>query len=152
MQIKIFSLPVYSSETVETELNLFLRSHKIFNFDKEFVEDKTNSFWTIWIQYDEYDETSNSEKSKTGQLTEASTEVLNSAIDSVKENETTESNIVLHAQTRLQSLGYDPGPADGIMGNKTKLAIGKYQQSENLEITNSLDKRTLKALNINSSN
>jgi len=55
MQIKIFTLPVSSVATSEAELNHFLRSHKIFNFDKEFVENKANSFWTIWIQYEEYD-------------------------------------------------------------------------------------------------
>jgi hypothetical protein len=94
------------------------------------------------------DVSENSEKSKTEQLTGASKEVFDSAIDSVKEKDISENIIIMKAQERLHAFGYDPGSADGIMGNKTKQAIGEYQQSKNLKVTKVLDEQTLSALNI----
>ena len=90
----------------------------------------------------------NSEKSKAEQLSVANKKVINSAVDSMKEENTSEKSIVLKAQKRLQKLGFDPGPADGIMGNKTRQAIGKYQQSKHLKVTKALDEQTLISLNL----
>jgi len=39
---------------------------------------------------------------------------------------------VLVTQKLLAQLGYDPGPADGLYGNKTRSAIEDYQRSQNL--------------------
>ncbi len=48
-------------------------------------------------------------------------------------------------QARLKDLGYDPGPADGQMGPKTRAAIRAYQKDEGLkadgQVTASLLKR-----------
>lgn len=52
---------------------------------------------------------------------------------------------VKDVQARLSDLGYDPGPADGQMGPKTRNAIRAYQKDEGLradgQITASLVKR-----------
>jgi peptidoglycan hydrolase-like protein with peptidoglycan-binding domain len=55
------------------------------------------------------------------------------------------------AQTRmlqqgLNSGGLDAGPADGIMGEKTKQAIQKYQSQKGLNPSGQLDRQTLAAL------
>jgi len=40
---------------------------------------------------------------------------------------------VLHLQTRLQALGYDPGKSDGIFGEKTEAAVIRFQQDKGLK-------------------
>ena len=55
------------------------------------------------------------------------------------------------AQTRmlqqaLNSGGLDAGPADGIMGEKTKEALKKYQSQKGLNASGEVDRQTLGAL------
>jgi hypothetical protein len=50
--------------------------------------------------------------------------------------------VVLQVQNKLLGLGYNPGPADGIMGSKTINALKKYQQDNNLPVTGNADKVT----------
>jgi hypothetical protein len=54
--------------------------------------------------------------------------------------------VVLQAQKALQSLGYKPGPADGIIGEQTKRAIRAYQIANELEPTGLLDGKTTETL------
>lgn len=88
-------------------------------------------------------------KSKTEQVKGAISESVDTTIEAV-EDYSVSKDVVLQAQSRLKSLGYNPGPIDGIMGKKTRRAIGMYQQSQKLEKTNSLDKKTLSALDLSS--
>ncbi|WP_455201561.1 peptidoglycan-binding domain-containing protein, partial [Kaarinaea lacus] len=63
--------------------------------------------------------------------------------------EAAESNrIVYHAQMRLIHKGYKPGPADGLVGKKTRKAVANFQWDSGLPITGELDKSTLKALGL----
>lgn len=50
------------------------------------------------------------------------------------------------AQRALSKLGYDPGPADGLMGPRTKLALQSFQTDRGLEATGLLDPPTSEAL------
>ena len=50
------------------------------------------------------------------------------------------------AQQALLNLGYDPGPADGFMGKKTKIAIRSFQRENRLPVTGILDQETLSVL------
>ncbi len=55
------------------------------------------------------------------------------------------------AQTRmlqqaLNSGGLDAGPVDGIIGNKTKQALQKYQAQKGLNASGQVDRQTLAAL------
>ncbi len=43
-----------------------------------------------------------------------------------------EAGRVMQAQQRLATLGYDPGPADGVMGPRTRTAIAAFQRSAGL--------------------
>lgn len=42
--------------------------------------------------------------------------------------------IIAAAQARLSQLGYSPGPADGLMGERTRTAIRQFQAARNLPI------------------
>ena len=45
-------------------------------------------------------------------------------------------------QNRLTELGYEPGPADGIMGRMTKKAIKNFQKDNDLPPTGKIDNDT----------
>lgn len=49
---------------------------------------------------------------------------------------------VYQAQKKLKEMGYDPGPADGIWGKKTTLALKRFQRDHGLPVTGKLDERT----------
>ncbi len=53
---------------------------------------------------------------------------------------------ILKIQKRLLELGYDPGPADGSMGPKTKGAIKSFQRDNSLEETGIIDEKTKEKL------
>lgn len=46
---------------------------------------------------------------------------------------------ISRAQVLLSRLGYDPGPADGSMGDKTRLAVIAYERDNNLAQTGKID-------------
>jgi hypothetical protein len=56
--------------------------------------------------------------------------------------------VVQQAQTKLSALGFDPGVADGILGNNTKRAIISFQQQNGLPPTGALDAATLEKLGV----
>ena len=41
---------------------------------------------------------------------------------------------VLEIQKKLQAMGFDPGPLDGIFGSKTTDAVRRYQESKGLQV------------------
>ena len=53
---------------------------------------------------------------------------------------------VKQAQQILDSLGYQPGPIDGLWGKKTKEALKQFQIDNNLPITGKIDPDTKKIL------
>ncbi|MGB9780748.1 LysM peptidoglycan-binding domain-containing protein [Caldanaerobacter sp.] len=53
---------------------------------------------------------------------------------------------VVNLQARLKSLGFDPGPIDGIFGPRTEAAVKAYQQSRGLPSTGIVDEMTWNAL------
>ena len=55
---------------------------------------------------------------------------------------------IIDVQKRLQSLGFDPGPIDGIMGPKTEAAIIEFQHARDLVPNGALDSETSAALGI----
>ena len=57
-----------------------------------------------------------------------------------------ENDEVKSIQSVLNNLGYDAGPADGIMGSKTREAIKLYQQDHDLPVTGQLNSNSKKIL------
>lgn len=57
---------------------------------------------------------------------------------------------IRHVQQELTRAGYDAGPADGVMGPKTRAALADYQRSKGIS-ANGLDNSTLSALGVSSS-
>lgn len=51
MQLKTFVLPLKNLSAPESEMNAFLRSHRVLAVKKEFVADGENSFWTFCVEY-----------------------------------------------------------------------------------------------------
>ena len=49
-------------------------------------------------------------------------------------------------QGRLKNLGYDPGPADGKLGPRTRAALAVFQADQDLDITGEADDATLAKL------
>ena len=58
------------------------------------------------------------------------------------------SELVREIQQRLNALGYDAGPEDGRMGEKTREAILTFQRSQGLNVTGEATRGTLELLNI----
>ena len=57
-------------------------------------------------------------------------------------------NDIMAAQKKLNDSGYNAGTPDGKMGPKTRAAIQKYQQDNNLTVSGKLDESTLTHLNV----
>ena len=55
-------------------------------------------------------------------------------------------DLVSMAQRALAELGYDPGPTDGIMGEKTDLAVRAFQEQAGLEVDGQIRESLLEAL------
>ncbi len=51
-------------------------------------------------------------------------------------------------QRSLLDNGYDPGPVDGFMGNKTRSAIRKYQQANGMGVTGEISNELLVSLDL----
>jgi Putative peptidoglycan binding domain len=50
------------------------------------------------------------------------------------------------AQTLLRAAGYDPGPADGLMGPKTRTAIASFGEAHGIQLTPEPQLKLLEAL------
>jgi peptidoglycan hydrolase-like protein with peptidoglycan-binding domain len=69
-------------------------------------------------------------------------------VQPAKEEISVTPDVVRAAQKKLNNAGYDSGTPDGKIGPKTRAAIRKYQQDQNLTVTGKLDESTLSHLNV----
>lgn len=51
-------------------------------------------------------------------------------------------------QVALVVRGYDPGPVDGKLGGKTRIALGRFQAANGLPISGAMDLETLRLLGV----
>jgi putative peptidoglycan binding protein len=61
---------------------------------------------------------------------------------------TAEPRFIREAQRALGELGFRPGPVDGVIGRKTRDALARYQRSQKIPVTGSLDAETMVRLDI----
>ncbi len=71
---------------------------------------------------------------------------LNSSVPMASKKEETNETNLYYVQKKLKNLGYDPGPIDGIMGNKTRKAIMYFQKDNNLSSSGILNSDTIDKL------
>lgn len=50
MQIKLFTIPVFGSDSIEEEMNRFLRGHRILQLERHFCADN-GGYWAILVEY-----------------------------------------------------------------------------------------------------
>lgn len=51
MQMAFFAVPARGDNGLQESLNAFLRSHRVLTVHREFVEQGTNSFWALSVEY-----------------------------------------------------------------------------------------------------
>lgn len=51
MQYKFFQIPALDPSLAETELNAFLRSHRVVTVDKQFSSSSSGGFWAFCVTY-----------------------------------------------------------------------------------------------------
>jgi peptidoglycan hydrolase-like protein with peptidoglycan-binding domain len=56
--------------------------------------------------------------------------------------------VIKRVQEKLAAAGHDVGPADGIIGARTRQGLQAFQQAKGIEATGQLDQRTLAALGV----
>jgi membrane-bound lytic murein transglycosylase B len=57
-------------------------------------------------------------------------------------------NQIIKVQEALKQKGDDPGPADGIMGKQTRAALKKFQKTNGLKATGTVDDQTAEKLGV----
>ncbi len=58
------------------------------------------------------------------------------------------SSHIIKVQEALKDKGDNPGPADGIMGKKTRSALKSFQKANGLKATGTLDDQTAEKLGV----
>jgi hypothetical protein len=58
------------------------------------------------------------------------------------------SSVIASVQEELQDKGYSPGPADGVMGSRTRSAIAEFQEDRGLAVTGTINNSLLRSLGL----
>lgn len=58
MRVKYFSIPVHDDGTVADDVNRFLSQHRIIKFKQRFVDQGSESFWAVSVQWQDGGRTS----------------------------------------------------------------------------------------------
>ena len=108
---------------------------------KEKAENKAERAWdkTKETSKDAWDKTKTTTKDAWDKTKTTTKDMTGKAKDKMSAHDGRD---VRAAQQALQEKGFDPGPADGVMGAKTTAAVKEFQQKNNLTVTGTLDADT----------
>jgi peptidoglycan hydrolase-like protein with peptidoglycan-binding domain len=108
---------------------------------KEKTENKAERAWdkTKETSKDAWDKTKTTTKDAWDKTKTTTKDMTGKAKDKMSAHDGRD---VRAAQQALQEKGFDPGPADGVMGAKTTAAVKEFQQKNNLTVTGTLDADT----------
>lgn len=53
MYVKIFTIPMIGGESVNDDMNDFIRSHRVINVEKQFFGTSDNAYWCFCVNYAE---------------------------------------------------------------------------------------------------
>jgi peptidoglycan hydrolase-like protein with peptidoglycan-binding domain len=108
---------------------------------KEKAENKAERAWdkTKETSKDAWDKTKTTTKDAWDKTKVTTKDMTGKAKDKMSAHDGRD---VRAAQQALQEKGFDPGPADGVMGAKTTAAVKEFQQKNNLTVTGTLDADT----------
>jgi peptidoglycan hydrolase-like protein with peptidoglycan-binding domain len=108
---------------------------------KEKAENKAERAWdkTKETSKDAWDKTKETSKDAWDKTKATTKDMTGKAKDKMSAHDGRD---VRAAQQALQEKGFDPGPADGVMGAKTTAAVKEFQQKNNLTVTGTLDADT----------
>jgi peptidoglycan hydrolase-like protein with peptidoglycan-binding domain len=108
---------------------------------KEKAENKAERAWdkTKETSKDAWDKTKETSKDAWDKTKATTKDMTGKAKDKMSAHDGRD---IRAAQQALQEKGFDPGPADGVMGAKTTAAVKEFQQKNNLTVTGTLDADT----------
>jgi superfamily II DNA helicase RecQ len=122
MPFRFLQIPARGCEQTESEMNLFLQSHRVLTVDRHLVDAGEKSFWAICIDYLEGAERSTSRRGRSGQQNRIDYREVLSAEEFVKFSVLREVRKTLAAE--------DAVPVYAVMTNKQLAEIVQTQVSD----------------------
>jgi len=149
MQIKLFTIPVLGVSDYNDELNVFLRSHKIVEIEKQLVQSANGAYWCIYISYLELTHVEKASKEKIDYMKELTPEVFArfSSLRKIRKEIATKEKVsafVIFTDAELAEMAKLPELSLAKLKNITGIGKGKIEKYAKILVDtfNSIDHET----------
>lgn len=149
MQIKLFTIPVLGVSDYNDELNVFLRSHKIVEIEKQLVQSANGVYWCIYISYLELTHVEKASKEKIDYMKELTPEVFArfSSLRKIRKEIATKEKVsafVIFTDAELAEMAKLPELSLAKLKNITGIGKGKIEKYAKILVDtfNSIDHET----------